>query len=115
MSELHVKNHHLPAITSLLDSLELARQYAVLDDNGEILLDEGGGFTLRNPEQAGEFTVECQTLMNETITIPVAYVEQYGILTKALADYPGTFAGSEALAYDLLCEALEEATVKESV
>lgn len=144
MSVLKIRNHTLPAITGLLDGLELAgaasrartklhtillahlealgisevelaRQYAILDDDGEILLDEAGGFTLKDPTQASEFKAEHQALMNETITVPSLYEEQYAVLAKALAEYPGTFKGSDATTYDLLCDALEQTTVKESV
>ncbi|MBT1017613.1 DUF1617 family protein [Canibacter sp. lx-72] len=139
MAVLKIRNHHLPAISGLLDVLELAgsasrartklhaallvhlealgvsevelaRQYATLDETGEIALDEAGGFALKDPGQAVEFATEHQALMNETITVPSLYEEQYAILAKALADYPGTFSGSDATAYDLLCDALEEAS-----
>ncbi|MBM7051704.1 DUF1617 family protein [Rothia sp. ZJ1223] len=139
MAVLKIRNHHLPAITGLLDGLELAgsasrartklhsallahlealgvsevelaRQYATLNEDGEILLDEAGGFTLKDPGQASEFVTEHQALMNETVTVPSLYEEQYGVLTKALVDYPGTFSGSDAITYDLLCDTLEEAS-----
>ena len=143
MHELKISNRDLPTITGLLDGLELAgsasrartklhttllthlealgvsevelaRQYATLDQDGEILLDEAGGFTLKDPSQAAEFATEHQALMNEAVLIPETYENQYAILAKALAEYPGTFKSSDAAAYDLLCDALEEATVKES-
>ncbi len=142
MIEVKICNSSLPTIISMLDGLELAgaasrartklhsallthlealgvsevelaRQYAILDQDGEILLDEAGDFTLKDPTQATEFAAEHQALMNETITVPSLYEEQYAILAKALAEYPGTFSGTDATAYDLLSDALEEATGKE--
>ncbi|MCD4549177.1 DUF1617 family protein [Schaalia sp. lx-260] len=142
MAVLKIRNHHLPAITGLLDGLELAgsasrartklhasllvhlealgasevelaRQYATLDQDGEILLDEAGGFTLKDPGQASEFKAEHQALMGEAVLLPETYENQYAVLTKALAEYPGTFSGTDATAYDLLCDALEETTGKE--
>ncbi|AOZ73077.1 hypothetical protein BSR29_03055 [Boudabousia liubingyangii] len=142
MPTLKIPNHTLPAVTGLLDGLELAgaasrartklhtallthlealgasevelaRQYATLDETGEIVLDEAGGFTLKDPSQSSEFAGEHGALMNETVAVPSLYEEQYRVLAKALADYPGTFKGPDATAYDLLCDALEQATVKE--
>ncbi|OKL48144.1 hypothetical protein BSR28_00045 [Boudabousia liubingyangii] len=142
MAVLKIRNHHLPVVTGLLDGLELAgadsrartklhsallthlealgvsevelaRQYATLDETGEIVLDEAGGFTLKDPTQATEFAAEHKALMGEAVLVPETYENQYAILTKALVDYPGTFSGSDATAYDVLSDALEEATVKE--
>ncbi|AOZ73401.1 hypothetical protein BK816_00940 [Boudabousia tangfeifanii] len=102
---------HLEALG--VSEVELARQYATLDETGEIVLDEAGGFTLKDPVQASEFKAEHQALMGEAVLVPETYENQYAILTKALVDYPGTFSGSDATAYDLLSDALEEATVME--
>lgn len=141
MSDLHLTNRHLPAIANLLADLELAgaasrartrlrhcltgplealgaaemelaKTYAVLDADEQIMLEADGSFALKNPEDATRFATEHQELLEETVIVPPTYTEQYPLLTNALLAYKGTFAGGQAEAYDVLCTALEHATVQ---
>lgn len=89
----------------------LVAEYAVVGEDGQPLISEDGSFTLANPETAPEFLAERTTLLGEkTILgdIP-AYEGHLEQLTELLTNLDKDLSGQDALIYDALLCAIEEA------
>ena len=102
------------AIESYAQSeLALAKEYAILDDNGEIKFGENYLFDLR-PGTAPEYHSEVEKLHNEEAEIEgETYATHLETMLKTLHECDVEMSGSTAALYDMLCEAFEEAA-KES-
>ena len=98
------------AYYSLHDSeVELLKEYAVLDDNGEPLSNEDGGFTIRE-EVFKEYFTEREKLFNEIAEIEGGtYSGHISVMRQILADYDEELSGETAALYDALWDAITEA------
>jgi hypothetical protein len=88
--------------------VELLKEYAVLDDNGEPVKNADGGFTLK-PETAVEYLLERDKLFTEVAEIEGGtYTSHLKLMRGILADYDEELEGDNAALYDALCDAFEE-------
>lgn len=128
-------NRDLPALTRLLDSLELtpapsrARThllgaltdglevfsrdeyelvclYGTLNEDGTPQVNPDGTVTLKDPAKAGEFHAEHDQLLAEAVSVELGD-DKAATLLNALNASAQCFAGAEATALDLLATSLE--------
>ena len=133
---LSFANRDLPALTRLLDSLELAPApsrarthllaaltqhleifskdeydlvclYATLNEDGTPQVSPDGTVTLTDPATAGEFHTEHNTLLAEEMSVELADGKAATLL-NALGASSQCFAGDDARALDLLAQSLEQ-------
>ena len=89
-----------------LSEVELLKEYAVLDESGE-LLQTDGAFTLKE-ETALEYHIEREKLFSEIAEIEGGtYTAHLELMRKILADYDEDLSGETATLYDALCDSLE--------
>jgi hypothetical protein len=95
----------MTAYTSLHDSeVELLKECAVLDENGEPKVGENG-FTLKD-DSVKEYLTERQKLFDEIAEIEGGtYVSHLELMRQILADYDEELSGENAELYDVLCDA----------
>lgn len=130
-------NRDLPALTRLLDSLELApapsrarthllttlnghleafsrdeynlvRLYAELGEDGSPRVNADGTITLKDPAKTGEFHAEHDQLLGEKISVELGD-DKASRLLAAIDASAQCFAGDNARALDLLATSLEQA------
>jgi hypothetical protein len=88
--------------------LELLREFAVCDGNGEPQMAEDGSFSLKDGNAAGYLT-ERDRLFSEVAEIEGGtYTTHLEVMRQVLADYDGELSGDEAALYDALMDAFEE-------
>ena len=86
--------------------VELLKEYAVLDENGEPKQGENG-FTLKS-ETALEYLTERDKLFSEVAEIEGGtYTSHLELMRQILADYDEELDGDNAALYDALCDAFE--------
>jgi hypothetical protein len=102
-------NLAMDAYASLHDSeLDLLREYAVLDADGEPKVSEDGSFSLRGGSAKG-YLAEREKLFSEVAEIEGGtYTSHLEVMRQALADYCEDLSGDEAALYDALMDAFEE-------
>ncbi|WP_342515407.1 DUF1617 family protein [Sutcliffiella sp. FSL R7-0096] len=89
------------------EELELIKEYAGVNENGAPNKKENGNFDI---EDVAGFKQQQEELLSEKFIIEGG--DHHGMLktVKAIVlDYDGEVAGSEAFAYDHICEAFENA------
>jgi len=92
--------------------VELLKEYAVLDESGE-LLQTDGAFTLKE-ETALEYHIEREKLFSEIAEIEGGtYTAHLELMRQILADYDEDLSGETASLYDALCDAFEGVKVDE--
>jgi hypothetical protein len=91
--------------------LELLKEYAVPDGEGNPKITADGGFTLKNGN-AGEYLTERDKLFNEVAEIEGGtYTAHLSLMKRILTEYGEDLDGENAALYDALCDAFEEAEV----
>jgi hypothetical protein len=89
-----------------LSEVELLKEYAVLDESGE-LLQTDGAFTLKE-ETALEYHIEREKLFSEIAEIEGGtYTAHLELMRQILADYDEDLSGETASLYDALWDSLE--------
>ena len=85
--------------------LELLKEYAVLDDDGNPKAAENGTFTLKE-ETVKEYIVERDKLFSEIAEIEGGtYTAHLTVMKQILADYDDELDGDTAALYDALWDA----------
>jgi len=99
----------LEAYTALHESeVDLLKEYAVLDGEGEPIIAKDGSFTLKDG-CVKEYLAERDKLFNEVAEIEGAtYAEHMTLMRKILLDYDEELDGENAALYDALCDAFEK-------
>ena len=88
--------------------LELVKEYAVLDADGEPVCAEDGSFTLRDGT-AKDYVLERGKLFSEVAEIEGGtYTTHLETMQQVLADYDAELDGDTAALYDALMDAFEE-------
>ena len=88
--------------------VELLKEYAVLDADGNPKATEDGGYTLKE-STAGEYRIERNKLFNEVAEIEGGtYTEHLTLMRRILTEYDEELEGENAALYDALCDAFEE-------
>jgi len=88
-----------------LSEVELLKEYAVLDESGE-LLQTDGAFTLKE-ETALEYHIERDKLFSEIAEIEGGtYTAHLELMRQILADYDEDLSGETASLYDALWDSL---------
>jgi hypothetical protein len=102
-------NLAIEAYGSLHESeLELLREFAVLGEDGEPVMDEDGGFTLKDG-RAREYLAERGRLFSEVAEIEGGtYASHLAAMREVLLGYDGEMSGDDAALYDALMDAFEE-------
>ena len=102
----------LEAYASLHESeLELLKEYAVLDSEGNPKTAGDGSFSLRD-EFVKEYFVEHDKLFNEVAEIEGGtYAEHLALMRQILLNYDEELDGENAALYDALCDAFEEGVI----
>ena len=100
----------MEAYASLHESeLELACEYAVTGADGQPVMDESGGFTLR-PGVGTDYLTEREKLFSEVAEIEGGtYTAHLEVMRRILIEYDEVLDGENAQLYDALCDAFEEA------
>ena len=89
--------------------LELLKEYAVLDGDGDPKANADGSYSLRE-DTAKEYLTEREKLFSEVAEIEGGtYAEHLALMRQILADYNEEMAGENAALYDKLCDAFEAA------
>jgi hypothetical protein len=89
--------------------LELLREYAICDAQGEPRMADDGSFSLKDGN-AKEYMAERTKLFDEVAEIEGGtYTTHMEAMQAILAGYDGELAGEEAGMYDALMDAFEEA------
>jgi len=89
-----------------LSEVELLKEYAVLDESGE-LLQTDGAFTLKE-ETALEYHIEREKLFSEIAEIEGGtYTAHLELMRQILDDYDEDLSGETATLYDALWDSLE--------
>lgn len=92
----------------------LVESYAVKDEKGNVIFNNNGVFNL-NPENAREFHEERRKLFLEIAEIEGGtYTTHLELLKQILDELDISLSGEKADAYDILCDAVDEA-MKEGV
>ena len=87
--------------------VELLRDYAVLDDEGNPKAAADGSYTLRE-DAVKDYLAEREKLFNETAEIEGGtYAGHMALMRQVLMDYDGELDGEDAALYDALCDAFE--------
>ena len=96
------------AYASLHESeLELLKEYAVLDGEGNPKANDDGSFRLRE-ESVKEYLAEREKLFGEVAEIEGGtYTEHLSLMCRILADYDEELEGENAALYDALCDAFD--------
>ena len=99
----------LGAYAALHESeVELLKEYAVLDGNGDPKAAEDGSFSLKE-DVAKEYLAEREKLFNEVAEIEGGtYAEHLALMRQILMEYDEELDGEYAALYDALCDAFEE-------
>ena len=99
----------LEAYAALHESeVELLKEYAVLDSDGDPKAAEDGSFSLKE-DSAKEYLAEREKLFNEAAEIEGGtYAEHLTLMRQILAEYDEELDGENAAVYDALYDALEE-------
>jgi hypothetical protein len=102
-------NLAMESYASLHDSeMELACEYTVTGEDGNPVMDENGGFTLR-PGVGAEYLAEREKLFSEVAEIEGGtYTAHLEAMRRILAEYDEELDGDDAQLYDALCDAFEE-------
>ena len=88
--------------------VDLLKEYAVLDENGNPKAAEDGSFSLRDGV-LGEYMAERNKLFNEVAEIDGGtYAEHFALMRRILLDYDEELIGENAELYNALCDAFEE-------
>ena len=101
----------LEAYAALHESeVELLREYAVLDGDGNPLAAGDGSFSLKEG-LAQEYLAERGKLFDEVAEIEGGtYAEHLKLMRQVLLEYDEELDGENAALYDALCEAFERTT-----
>jgi hypothetical protein len=104
----------LEAYASLHESeVELLKEYAVLDEDGNPKAAEDGSYTLR--EDAKGYREEREKLFREVAEIEGGtYTAHLSLMRQILADYDGDLSGDNADLYDALLDAFDTASPPET-
>lgn len=95
--------------------IELVKEYAILGEDGEIEFGENGTYNLRE-NVAEEFFTEKAKLFEETAEIEGGtYTTHLETMLKILEECDIELSGEQAVLYDVLCEAFEEAVKEREV
>jgi hypothetical protein len=93
--------------------LELLKEYAVPDADGNPKMAEDGGFTLKE-DTAREYLAERDKLFSEVAEIEGGtYTAHLALMRQILADYDEDLDGENAALYDALCDAFDDAAAPE--
>jgi len=99
--------------------LELLKEYAALDGDGNPMPASGGAegsFTLRDAEAAREYRAEHEKLFTEVAEIEGGtYTAHLALMRRILADYDEELTGDDAALYDALCDAFDAAGPEKGV
>lgn len=88
------------------EELELLKEYAETDEDGELKQTEKGGFKISNPQV---FKKQQEALFNEYYTIDDSNLNTALETVKQLVnDFDGELSGESAEAHFILSEALEQ-------
>ena len=95
--------------TSLHESeVELLREFAVLDEDGNPLPNKDCGFSIK-AESAHEYFTEREKLFSEIAEIEGGtYTSHLALMREILADYDEDLCGENAALYDALFDAFED-------
>lgn len=88
------------------DRIELLREYAMKDENGDMVVDENNNVKFNSEEDVLEYQKDYQELMNEEPLINISE-ETKEVVTKLMLDGDFEVGGNNAQAYDSICEMLE--------
>ena len=101
----------LEAYASLHESeVELLKEYAVLDGDGNPKAAEDGSFSLRE-DSVRDYYAEREKLFNEVAEIEGGtYAEHLKLMRQVLPEYDEELDGENAALFDALCDAFERAT-----
>ena len=111
----------MEAFAALHESeLELLREYAVLDADGNPKVTgdgtDGDRFTLRDAAAAREYMAEREKLFTEVAEIEGGtYTEHLALMRQILADYDEELDGENAALYDALCDAFDATAPQKGV
>jgi len=87
--------------------LELLKEYAVLDGDGDPKANEDGSYSLRE-DTAKEYLAERERLFSEVAEIEGGtYTEHLALMRQILAEYDEALEGGNAALYDALCDSFE--------
>jgi len=87
--------------------MELLKEYAVLDGDGDPKANEDGSYSLRE-DTAKEYLTEREKLFSEVAEIEGGtYTEHLALMRQILADYDEALEGENAALYDALWDAFE--------
>ena len=100
----------MAAYASLHESeVELVKEYAVLDEDGNPQADKNGGFSLREDAAVSEYFIEREKLFNEVAEIEGGtYTAHLALMRQILAEYDEDLDGESAALYDARCDAFED-------
>ena len=96
----------LEAYAALHESeVDLLKEYAVLDGEGNPKAAEDGSFSLKQAS-AQEYLAQRERLFNEVAEIEGGtYAEHMKLMRQVLAEYDEALEGENAALYDALCDA----------
>lgn len=90
------------------ERLSLLKEFAEVDENGEMKMDERG-MAVMSDEQSAKFQAEYADLMNEEWVVDQTEERRDMLLTikDCVLNTERTFSGQEAIQYDRWCEIVE--------
>ena len=92
---------------------ELQKQFAICDEDGN-LVEDGDGLKWETPSNKIKFLSEKKELDDEEAVINCTEImQQMNVLHEVLEKLDMALEGDDAIAYDVLCEGLENLTSKE--
>lgn len=89
-----------------VDRIELLREYAMKDENGDMVVGENNNVKFNNEEDVLKYQKDYQELMDEEPLINVSN-ETKEVVTELMLDGDFEIGGNYAQAYDSICEMLE--------
>lgn len=92
---------------------ELLKEYAILTPDGAPAIDVNGNATLKDPSKSGEYNQLRESLLDEYAQISGPTFDNHeAVMLDALLNYEDRLSGTQAEAYDALCDALEKTLAK---
>lgn len=92
----------------ITDERDLLRDYVVLDDTGQPLLNETGNFTLRDPKQYSEINALLDELKDEKVRLEFGeYRERYQAFFTYLLEAVDSFTAEQIIVIDDLLDQFE--------
>ncbi|WP_062049224.1 hypothetical protein [Bacillus sp. JCM 19034] len=90
------------------EELELLKSYAELDEQGELVLSEGGGFKIKEDKDKKEFRKQQEELYQEYFVVDEKNLETaVKTVEEVVNDYNKELSDKDAEAHFLLVEAFE--------